>query len=242
MGSVGSRRSVRWGRPPTSAPSPSPTRAKAREERPTSYSPDYLGFGGIKKAAAVADDAPDNGGTSDQDLLRRHRAKSDMPLDLAAASRHFGDDFRKILVGESATKEGWAENATKARYIHISEVAAAEDGGFEFSDGSSACRRSGHPLRAELVVITSAADPDEQMARARAFLDAGAESVVVTAWELPAPVLDRLFDGFYEALNRDRPPATAAREARESLLRTALDEQEQDDPADWGALMMYSLP
>ena len=55
-------------------------------------------------------------------------------------------------------------------------------------------------------------------------------------------VLDRLFAGFYEAINRDRPPASAIREARESLMRTSLNEREQDDPADWGQLLLFSTP
>ena len=229
-------------------------------EKPVAYNPDFLGLGAPEPApppsedgatdgeAAATDAAPDGqdaevGGTTDEDLLRRHRANTNMPLDLGAASRQFGADFREILVGTDASASRWSELVSKARYIHISEVDVAGDGGFALSDGdlSLATIRT-TPIRAQLVIITAEGPPEVQMSRARAFLDAGAESVMVSTWGVPPKVYDRLFDGFYEAINRDRTAAASAREARESLLRTSLNEYEQDDPADWGSMMLYSLP
>jgi hypothetical protein len=231
-------------------------------EDSTAYNPDFLGLGAPEAAPPSADvgaeagaadgegeapagDQPEAevGGTTDEDLLRRHRANTNMPLELGAASRQFGADFRQILVGTDASAAKWGDLVKKARYIHISEVEPAGDGGFALADGdlSLASIRT-TPIRAQLVIITAEGPAEVQLSRARAFLDAGAESVMVSTWSVPAKVYDRLFDGFYEAINRDRTAAASAREARESLLRTSLNEYEQDDPADWGSMVLYSLP
>ena len=225
-------------------------------EEQASYNPDFLGLGspeaapppaqpGAEEGAPANADQPEPevGGTTDEDLLRRHRANTNMPLDLGAASRQFGADFRQILVGTDASGAKWGELVKKARYIHISEVEPAGDGGFALADGdlSLATIRT-TPIRAQLVIITAEGPAEVQLSRARAFLDAGAESVMVSTWSVPAKIYDRLFDGFYEAINRDRTAAASAREARESLLRTSLNEYEQDDPADWGSMVLYSLP
>lgn len=218
------------------------------EQEDVAYNPDFLGMGAPMAEAAPADaeeaqDEEDQGGTSNEDLMRKYRQNADLPMDLGSAAEQFGEDFRSILVRTDATVANYKEKAPKARYIHLSEIEAAPAGGLALADGEltlSTLRTV--PLQAELVILTASASPEVQQLRARALLDAGARSVLVASWEVPPTVLDRLFDGFYEAINRDRPPATAAREARESLMRTSLNASEQDDPADWGSLLLYSRP
>ncbi len=217
------------------------------------YSPDFFGLGAPKAAEAVAEapaaapstpsDKVDGGGTTDEDLLRRHRANANLPQDLGAASRQFGDDFRKIVTGGAASLESWDKLAENARYIHISTVDMAPDGGLMLADGAlSIARIRTTPMRAELVIVTADAPVEVQEQRARAFLDAGAKAVMVTAWTVPPETLDRLFDGFYEAINRDRSAAASAREARDKLISSSINEFNQDDPGEWGALMLYARP
>ncbi len=52
----------------------------------------------------------------------------------------------------------------------------------------------------------------------------------------------RFVDGFYEALNRDRPVARALGDARSALLRDAMMGEEARDPALWGSIVLYGVP
>jgi len=62
------------------------------------------------------------------------------------------------------------------------------------------------------------------------------------AWPIEEAVQERFLDGYFAALNRDRPPARALNEARESLMRDALLGVDNDDPGLWGAMLLLSTP
>ena len=95
---------------------------------------------------------------------------------------------------------------------------------------------------AQLVVIAVPGSPEVQAARARAFLDAGAASVLVISWPLPDHALELLMEGFFSALLRDRTPVKALSDARDNLLRDADGDNAADNPGLWGALQVYGLP
>lgn len=241
-----------------------PTLADIRLDRRDSgetieYRPDFLGLGAPvavvaeapadEEGAEAAPDAPDapaapeNGSVSDEELLRRHRAKRSLPADLVASGRSFGDEFRDVRVGEAATEAAWDELGPTARYVQISTIAASADGGFVLADGELTLTEIREtPMKAELVVITADAPGPVQLQRSRAFLDAGAGSVLVMAWKVDAAVQERFFDGYFSALNRDRPPARALIDARDSLMRDALIGVDLDDPGIWGTALLFSSP
>ena len=219
------------------------------------YRPPFLGFGAPEKiepkpegaaegeAGGEAPAGDKEGALSDEDLLRAHRAKSTTPGALSAASRSFGDDFRDLRVGEAATEAVWNELGGTARYLQISAVDAAPDGGFVLADGDltlSEIRST--EMRAQVVVVTAEASHGVQIQRARAFLDAGAAAVLIMAWPVEEAAQERFFDGYFAALNRDRPPARALNEARESLMRDALLGVDNDDPGLWGSMLLLSNP
>ncbi|MEC8422964.1 MAG: CHAT domain-containing protein, partial [Myxococcota bacterium] len=184
-----------------------------------------------------------SGGLTDADLLRAHRSKSKTPGALVAASRSFGDDFRDLRVGQAATEAIWTELGGTARYLQFSKVDAAPDGGFVLADGVltlSDIRST--EMHAQVVVITAEAPHPVQLQRARAFLDAGSKAVLVMAWPIEEAAQERFFDGYFAALNRDRPPARALNEARESLMRDALLGVDNDDPGLWGSMLLLSTP
>lgn len=106
--------------------------------------------------------------------------------------------------------------------------------------GLEEIRRS--KLIAQIVVVTASGSPDVQRRRAEAFLDAGAAAVLVLSWDVHKDVLERMLDGFWSALNRDRPVARALAEARDSLMRDALLGEDLDDPSLWGSLVLFTTP
>ena len=83
---------------------------------------------------------------------------------------------------------------------------------------------------------------DQQVHRARAFLDAGARGVLVNGWTVPVKPLERLIDGFFAALNRDRAPWLALGEARISLVSDPMLGKEGTGPSIWGAPLLFTSP
>ena len=162
---------------------------------------------------------------------------------MSSGARHFGQDFREVLVGSNAERWRYVERAPRARYLYIEEVPASADGGFALADAPLTLRDIREtPLAAELVVISADAPTAQQLARARAFLDAGAASVVVTTWKVPESERYRQIDAFYEAVNRDRSPARALLDARQGLLSEVGATEDTDDPALWGASVLFGSP
>ena len=179
---------------------------------------------------------------TDRDLLERKSAGS-IPRDLTSGSRHFSPDFRTLLSGQQVTLDAWRTRAPKARYIYLADIPATQGAGFKLGDGVlSLSEIRAVPLQAELVVITAQADAGDQLSRAKALLDAGAGAVLVSAWDIPSAAQEKFIDGFFEGLNRDRPPARAVGEARQVMLRNTLLDEDLDDPALWGAMILFAHP
>jgi hypothetical protein len=204
------------------------------------YVPDFLGVG------TPVEPAPEPSGEEGElpvEVENPDKPKLKVPTDLGLASRHFGSDFRVMLLGEDATAERYIESSATARYIYIADVDSTTDGGFQIVGGEmNLSEIRTHPIPAKVVFISAPAPSVMQVHRARAFLDAGAEAVVVVNWDIPESSMRRFVDGFFEALNRDRPPARALGDARSSLLRDALMGEEARDPALWGSIVLYGAP
>jgi hypothetical protein len=204
------------------------------------YVPDFLGVG--TPVEPEPEPSAEEGETP-VEVENPDKPKLKIPTDLGLASRHFGSDFRVMLVGEDATSERYVESSATARYIYIADVDATTDGGFQIVGGEmNLSEVRTHLIPGKVVFISSPAPSVMQVHRARAYLDAGAESVVVVNWDIPESSMRRFVDGFFEALNRDRPPARALGDARSSLLRDALMGEEARDPALWGSIVLYGVP
>jgi hypothetical protein len=165
-----------------------------------------------------------------------------VPRDMRSAARQFGE-FQVVVSGEASTKAAFQEHGARARFIHISQVEPAPDGGFVLADGAlSLAEIRATAMLAEIVIITSEADGDVQQHRARAFMDAGVERVIFTSWPLGEVALDRLVDAFFTEMGRERPAPRAMSDARMSLSRSGISGEEMDDPGLWGAVTMFGRP
>ncbi len=166
-----------------------------------------------------------------------------LPRTLSSAARHFGSDFREVLMGQHAEAWRYRKRAPRARYLYIVNVPMSDDGGFVLADEDLSINElRTTPLAAELVVIAANAPPAIQAARARAMMDAGAAAVIVWGWAVPEMQINRVVDAFFEAVNRDRAPARALGDARQALLTESMGGEDPDDPAVWGAAVLFGSP
>lgn len=206
------------------------------------YVPDFLGIG-VPVRAVPEDNSEPEGDGAVETVENPDKPLLEVPSDLGLASRHFGSEFRVLLTGEEVTAEKYREHAVSARFLYLADIEAAADGGFDIVGGVlSLSEIRSIPIPGKVVFISATVDPIRQVNRARAFLDAGAQAVVVVNWEIPESSMRRFVDGFYEALNRDRPVARALGDARSALLRDAMMGEEARDPALWGSIVLYGVP
>lgn len=224
---------------------------------PDRYNPDYLMIGAPaggaepepppedKAKAKAKAKAGDKAGELVEAASKGPRcvAQVEGPQEFAAGRRHFEPAFVEQCTGVFASRARFLELGPHARYLHIGGVEEGVQGGFKMADGElglEEIRRS--KLIAQIVVVTASGSPDVQRRRAEAFLDAGAAAVLVLSWDVHKDVLERMLDGFWSALNRDRPVARALAEARDSLMRDALLGEDLDDPSLWGSLVLFTTP
>ncbi|MDG1480977.1 MAG: CHAT domain-containing protein [Myxococcota bacterium] len=206
------------------------------------YVPDFLGIGvPVEPVPEVKSEPGDDGAV--ETVENPDKPQLETPSDLTLASRHFGSEFRVMLTGEEVTAEKYREHAVSARFLYLSDIDASTDGGFNIvGETLSLSEIRSILIPGKVVFISATAEPTLQVNRARAFLDAGAQAVVVVNWEIPESSMRRFVDGFYEALNRDRPVARALGDARSALLRDAMMGEEARDPALWGSIVLYGVP
>lgn len=206
------------------------------------YKPDFFGIGWT--AADEALETTEPGSPTDEVSKTMEAAGLKNPGELNSIARLFGGGFSEVHEGAEARKEFFTK-ANRARYIHLSGVKPGVDGGFVWADGATTIGQiRSADLNARIVVISEAVDPLQQIARAHALLEAGVQSVVVSMWDTTPAVRSRFLTAFYDSLNRERTPARALAEARESLVGEALKGGPTlyDDPSFWGGYLLIGAP
>jgi len=211
----------------TAAPTVGAITRELREKDQNTYTLDFLAF------------SSSEGPSSNEAMLTEHEA----PDEVKTCSRHFQSGHDEVLTAENATVAAWKEKAAQSRYIHIANMAPGAGGGFQMADGNlslDVIRNT--PLNAQLVVITASTAQPQQLQRARAFIDAGAEWVLVTAWDVPDGARVRYLSAVYESMNQERPPPRALFEGRRKLLKDMLMGEDKDDPSLWGGFLLFGRP
>ena len=210
----------------SSAPTIASLHRELRPVTPETYKLDYLAFGG--EASAKSDVEVSN---------------FEDPDELKLCGRYFQSGFNDTLLGADATLAAWREKSANARYIHITDVGPSLGGGFKLADGSlSLDEVRNTAIHAEMVVVTARATPEQQLHRARAFLDAGARWVLISGWEVDERTRVRYLGNVYDSMNQERPPVRALSEGRNRLFGDALTGVDLDDPALWGGLTLFGKP
>jgi len=158
-------------------------------------------------------------------------------------ARLFGGGYSLIQQGAEVTKASFEANYPTARYLHLAGIPAGPACGFAWADGASslpalACT----PSAARMAVLSTGPSPEVQLVRAQALREAGVASVLVAMWNPPPILRSRYLTSVYDALNRERAPARALAEARESLVATLGSDGGQADPSYWGAFLYVGAP
>jgi CHAT domain-containing protein/tetratricopeptide (TPR) repeat protein len=147
-----------------------------------------------------------------------------------------------VLVGEAATEEAVRAAAPHAKVIHFAAHAFADEGGNRDPFIALASSRSAHaaraadgrltaseiyalPLTADLVVLSACRSASGKISSdgiadlSRAFIAAGAPSVVASLWEAADAPTAILMKAFYRAYAAGAPKDRALRDAQLHLLR-----------------------
>jgi hypothetical protein len=204
------------------------------------YKPDFLGLGipdPVEEVQAdVVEGRTDAGVPMDVASIRT-------PGELTSASKLFGGGSSIVKQGGEATLEQYRSASSKARYLDFAGLGPSSDGGLALPDGNltlGEIRCSG--LCAHMAVVGSVADPQVQVARAYAFLESGAETVLVAMWTPPLQTQARYVTRLFDALNRDRSPARALSEARDALGTETSQDVASPDPSIWGGMVLFGPP
>ncbi len=214
------------------------------------YKPDYLGLS--REVMATLEEMTQEELAITDDVTRTMLEAGLKPQgETSSIARLFGGGYSIVKLGAEATVGALEEKETgykgsryqTARYIHLSGIPATPSGGFEWADGETvlpelACSE----MSAKLVVISTGPSPEVQLVRAQALREAGAAGVLVAMWNPPPILRSRYLTSVYDALNRERAPARALAEARETLVNTLGADGGQADPSYWGAFLYVGAP
>lgn len=161
--------------------------------------------------------------------------------EVLAAARRFAD--AQTYLDAAASRSGLLQAAAQADILHIATHGLFRPDNSFFSalklaDGWIDVREIYRlPLRSQLVVLSACESgageirgADEVVGLARGFMGAGANSLVVSLWNVHDAASAQLLDRFYETLLSDsggRRPAAALRSAQLSAI------QAQQHPYEW---------
>jgi hypothetical protein len=219
------------------------------------YKPDFLGIS-REEMVALEEMSTDELAVTDEVTRTMLEAGLKPQGETNSIARLFGGGYSVVKQGAEATQEaflgtlaegkqpGEEQNGFRtARYLHLAGIPAGPAGGFEWTDGHTllpqlACE----DISAKLVVVSTGPSPEVQLVRAQALRDAGATGVLVAMWNPPPILRSRYLTSVYDALNRERAPARALAEARETLVNTLGADGGQADPSYWGAFLYIGAP
>jgi CHAT domain-containing protein len=176
--------------------------------------------------------------------------------ELRSVARHFSPSRLRVLDGAAATPAAYARASPQNfDYLHFvahgvamrrrpldSAVILSRDAANNYKLVAREIRKQ--PLHARLVTISSchgagarAYTGEGLVGLAWAFLHAGASNVIAALWEVDDSATALLMDDVYRAIDAGHDPATALREAKLKLLRSAGGYRK---PRYWAPFVLYA--
>ena len=189
-----------------------------------------------QQVIVFADPETDAVGDEDTQLAMRTARMTLAPLPEARAEGKTVSKSGTLLVGADATRDAFLVHATDAGVVHVAAhalvdathpdhsgvVLAGENGGDMLTVGEL----QGLQLGADLVSLSGCstaggyiATGDGAFGLTRAFLLAGARSVVSSWWDVEDAAARRFMELFYEALRNDVPRDIALQQARQQMAK-----------------------
>ena len=97
-------------------------------------------------------------------------------------------------------------------------------------------------LHAMIVFISPEKNLESQARRVEAFMQAGAQAVIVQSWAIPANDLRILVENLFMNLKRNDPLLIAMDKTRGKYIKDTSKETYENNPGNWGAFTIYSRP
>ncbi len=211
-------------------------------EPPNGYKPDFLGLS-LEKLPSLEEMTQEELAITDEVTRTMLEAGLKPQGETTSIARLFGGGYSEVKTGAEVTKAAFDDSFPTTRYLHLSGIPAARGAGFSWVDGETLLPQLACGSTAtKLAVISTGPSPEAQLVRAQALRDAGATGVLVAMWNPPPILRSRYLTSVYDALNRERAPARALAEARETLVNTLGSGGEQADPSYWGAFLYFGAP
>jgi len=206
------------------------------------YKPDFLGLS-REEMTKLEDMSQEELAVTDDVTRTMLEAGLKPQGETSSIARLFGGGYSLVKQGSETDKASFDDNLPAARYLHLAGIPASPSGGFLWVDGETrlpelACADTS----VRLAVLSTGPSPEIQLVRAQALRDAGADGVLVAMWNPPPILRSRYLTSVYDALNRERAPARALAEARETLVNTLGADGGQADPSYWGAFLYVGAP
>ncbi len=185
-------------------------------------------------------------------------ALAQAPAEMTNIARYFPDQKRKVLEGKQATPAAYlSSNPERFAYLHFvthgtaSRTRPLESAVILSLEGDSyklyARDIVQHRLNANLVTIsacngsgTRAYSGEGLVGLSWAFLRAGAHNVIGALWEVSDASTPQLMDALYGELSQGKDPATALRDAKLGLLRSADPGSVFKKPFYWAPFQLYA--
>jgi len=185
-------------------------------------------------------------------------ALAQAPAEMTNIARYFPVQKRKVLEGKQATPAAYlSSNPERFAYLHFvthgtaSRTRPLESAVILSPEGDSyklyARDIVQHRLNANLVTIsacngsgTRAYSGEGLVGLSWAFLRAGAHNVIGALWEVSDASTPQLMDALYGELSQGKDPATALRDAKLGLLRSADPGSVFKKPFYWAPFQLYA--
>jgi CHAT domain-containing protein len=180
------------------------------------------------------------------------------PAEMASIEKHFQPKQLQVFAREQATPGAYLGSKPE-QYSFIHFVAHGTANRMSPLDSAIVLSRSNaqedsfklyardiihHPLRAELVTISTcfgagsrAYSGEGLVGLSWAFLRAGAHQVIGALWEVSDVSTPQLMDRLYLELEKGKPPDTALRDAKLTLLRSS---SAYRKPFYWAPFQLYT--
>jgi CHAT domain-containing protein len=180
------------------------------------------------------------------------------PAEMKNVSHYFPDQDRKILEAKQATATAYfSSNPERYAYLHFvthgtaSRTRPLESAVILSPEGDSyklyARDIVTHHLNAQLVTISACNTSGNRSISGEglvglswAFLRAGAHNVIGALWEVSDASTPQLMDAFYRELFQGQDTATALRNAKLGLLRSADSDSVFRKPFYWAPFQLYA--
>ncbi len=206
------------------------------------YKPDFLGIS-REQLIKIEDMTPEELAVTDDVTRTMLEAGLKPQGETSSIARLFGGGYSLVKLGTEATAAAFDENMATARYVHLAGIPSGPAGSLVWTDGETELAKlSCSQTSTKLAVISYGPSPEIQLVRAQALREAGANGVLVAMWNPPPILRSRYLTSVYDALNRERTPARALAEARETLVNTLGADGGQADPSYWGAFLYIGAP